>query len=83
MKKITINKLQTEISKVMQDVVTGEVYEVSRYSTPVAYLVPKDDYEKLKSGENCKKCMEDLRKIAKKIGGHNHRSIPRIDTDGE
>lgn len=67
MKKITINKLQTEISKVIQDVDGGEVYEVNRYSTPVAYLVPKDCYENLISGENCKKCMEDLRKITRKL----------------
>jgi len=67
MKKITINKLQTEISKVMQEVSSGEAYEVSRYSTPVAYLISKESYEKLKSGENCKACMEDLRKMAKKL----------------
>ncbi len=45
----------------------GEVYEVMRYSTPVAYLVPKDCYDKLVSGENCKKCVEDLRKITKRL----------------
>ena len=67
MKRITTNKLQTEISKVIKDVEAGEVYEVMRYSTPLAYLVSKSDYEKLKSGENCKKCMEDLREITKKL----------------
>lgn len=67
MKRITINKLQTEISRIVQEVADGETYQVMRYSTPLAYLVSKNDYEKLKSGENCKRCMEDLRKIATKI----------------
>jgi prevent-host-death family protein len=67
MKRITTNKLQNELSKVIRETEEGEVYEVMRYSTPVAYLVPKDCYEKLVGGENCKKCMEDLRKIAAKI----------------
>ncbi len=67
MKRITTNKLQTEISKVIKDVDSGEVYEVMRYSTPLAYLISKNDYEKLKSGENCKKCIEDLRRISRQI----------------
>ena len=67
MKSITINKLQSEISKVVKDVEAGEVYQVMRYSKPLAYLVSKDGYERLKSHENCKACMEDLRKITKKL----------------
>lgn len=67
MKSITINKLQTELSKVMREVEAGEAYEVMRYSKPIAYLVSKDSYEKLKSGENCKACVEDLRQISKKL----------------
>ena len=72
MKSITINKLQTEISRVMREVEAGEVYEVMRYSKPLAYLVPKQSFDSLKSGENCKACVEDLRKISKQIGEHNH-----------
>ncbi|OQB06229.1 MAG: hypothetical protein BWY19_00384 [bacterium ADurb.Bin212] len=67
MKRITTNKLQNELSKVIRETEEGEVYEVMRYSTPVAYLVPKDCYDKLVSGENCKKCVEDLRKITKRL----------------
>lgn len=67
MKSITINKLQTEISRVMREVEEGEVYEVMRYSKPLAYIVPKGNFDKLKSGENCKACVEDLRKISNKL----------------
>lgn len=67
MKSITINKLQTEISRVMREVENGEVYEVLRYSKPLGYLVPKKSFDTLKSGENCKACVSDLRKIANKI----------------
>ena len=67
MKNININELQNKISSVMKEVESGEVFEVSRYSKPVAYLVPKDDYEEAISGGGCKACMADLRKIAKEI----------------
>ncbi|MFA7253762.1 MAG: type II toxin-antitoxin system prevent-host-death family antitoxin [Patescibacteria group bacterium] len=67
MKKITTNKLQDGLSKVIKEVETGEVYEVSRYSKAVAYLVSKEQFEKLISGSECKECMNDLRKIAEKL----------------
>lgn len=67
MKNITTNKLQNELSRVIKEVERGEVYEVSRYSTPVAYLISKDEFENMVEGKGCKKCMEDLRKIAKKL----------------
>ena len=67
MKQITTNKLQNDLSKVIKDVEAGEVYEVSRYSKAVAYLVSKEEFEKLATGSECKECMSDLRKIAKKI----------------
>ena len=68
MKQITTNKLQNDLSKVIKEVETGEVYEVSRYSKAVAYLVSKEEFEKLASGNECKECMRDLRKIAGKLG---------------
>lgn len=68
MEKITINKLQNEISSVVREIEGGAVYEVLRYSKPVAYLVPVEEYEKLKAGEDCKKCVTELRSIAHKIG---------------
>lgn len=67
MKRITVNKLQSEISRILKEVEGGEVYEVMRYSTPLAYLVSKESFDKLKTGENCKACVEDLRKIAHKV----------------
>lgn len=67
MKNITTNKLQNDLSKVIKEVESGEVYQISRYSQPVAFLVSKSDYEKLLAGQDCKKCVSDLRKIAKQI----------------
>jgi prevent-host-death family protein len=67
MKEITTNKLQTELSKVIREVESGEVYEIKRYSKGVAYLVSKEEFEKVVSGTECKKCVADLRKLAKKL----------------
>lgn len=67
MKKISTNELQNQLSKIIKEVEAGEVYEVSRYSKAVAYLVSKDEFEKLISGSECKACMKDLRNIAKKL----------------
>ena len=67
MKNINVNELQNQISKIMREIEGGEVYQVSRYSKPVAYLVPQGEYEAVVSGSGCKTCMQDLRKIAKKI----------------
>lgn len=67
MKNITTNKLQNDLSKVIKEVEAGEVYEVSRYAKPVAYLVSKKEFESMVEGQGCKSCMQDLRKIANKI----------------
>lgn len=67
MRNITTNKLQSELSKVIKEVEAGEEYQVNRYSEPVAFLISKDKYEDLVNGQNCKACIGDLRKIAKKI----------------
>ena len=67
MKSISTNELQDQISRVIREVETGEVYQVNRYSKSVAYLVSKKEFEKLISGSECKSCMQDLRKIAKKL----------------
>lgn len=63
MKNINVNELQNKISQVMREVEAGEVYQVSRYSKPVAFLVPEKEYKELMSGEGCKKCVEDLRQL--------------------
>ena len=67
MKIITTNKLQSDLSKVIREVEAGEVYQINRYSNSVAYLVPKEEFDKLVSGNECKACLKDLRKIANKL----------------
>ena len=64
-KTINVNELQSKISKILKDVETGEIYEVMRYSDPIAVVLSYGDYLKLR-GE-CKRCVEDLRKIAVKV----------------
>jgi len=66
MKNISTNKLQNELSRVIKEVESGEVYQVARYSKPVAFLVSREKYEDLISGNSCKECMQELREIAKK-----------------
>jgi len=67
MKEISTNNLQNDISKVIHEVEAGEVYQINRYSKSVAYLVSKEEFERLITGAECKACMKDLRKIAKNI----------------
>ncbi len=67
MKEITTNELQNQLSKIIKEVEAGEVYQVNRYSKSVAYLVSKDGFERLVAGTECKACMKDLRKIAKRL----------------
>lgn len=63
-KTINVNELQANISEVLQTVQKGEIYEVMRYSEPVAVVLSYEDYRKLR-GE-CKRCIDDLRNIARK-----------------
>jgi len=63
MKNINVNELQNQISKIIREVEAGEVYQVSRYSKTVAFLVPEKEYKEAVSGEGCKKCVEELRRI--------------------
>jgi prevent-host-death family protein len=65
-KNINVNELQSQISSVLKDVEKGEIYEVMRYSDPIAVVLSYKDYLSLR-GE-CKRCVEDLRNIAKKAG---------------
>jgi len=64
-KTVNVNELQAKISPILNDVQKGQIYEVMRYSEPIAVVLPYVDYLKLR-GE-CKRCVEDLRKIAKKV----------------
>lgn len=63
-KTINVNELQSKISEVLGEVKKGEIYQVMRYSEPVAVVLSYNDFLKLR-GE-CKRCVEDLRKIARK-----------------
>lgn len=67
MKNITTNKLQSDLSRTLKEVEGGEVFQISRYSEPVAYLVSKEEFEKLVGGNECKKCVQDLRSLARKL----------------
>lgn len=67
MKSITTNKLQSDLSKVIKEVEDGEIYQVSRYSKPVALIISQEKFDELSERANCKKCVEDLRKIANKV----------------
>lgn len=67
MKTITTNELQNQLSKIIKEVESGEVYQVNRYSKSVAYLVSKENFERLVAGTECKACMQDLRKIARRL----------------
>lgn len=62
-KTINVNELQSGASKILHDVETGSIYEVMRYSEPVAVVLSYKNYLGLKG--NCQKCVEDLRKLVK------------------
>jgi prevent-host-death family protein len=67
METININQLQDRASKIIRQIEKGDVVEVVRYSKPVAYLIGRDDYLRLVEQTQCKKCVEDLREIAKNV----------------
>ena len=60
-KNINVYNLQANISKILKEIEKGAVYEVRRYSKPVAVLLSYKNYRKLK-GE-CQHCIQDLRKM--------------------
>lgn len=62
---INVNELQSNISEVLNEVKKGEIYEVMRYSEPIAVVLSYEDFLSLR-GE-CKRCIEDLRRIAKRV----------------
>lgn len=64
-KNINVNELQAQISSILKNVQHGDTYEVMRYSDPIAVVLSYRDYLNLR-GE-CKRCVDDLRKIAHKV----------------
>lgn len=65
MKNISTNKLQSDLSRVIKNVESGEVYQVQRYSKPVAYLVSKEKFGEIIEGKGCQKCVEEIKEIVK------------------
>ena len=72
-KTINVNELQSKISGILKDVQKGEIYEVMRYSEPIAVVLSYEDFRKLR-GE-CKRCIEDLRKIAQNSSGDSSTTL--------
>jgi prevent-host-death family protein len=64
-KNINVNELQAKISGILKEVQNGTVYEVMRYSEPVAVVLAYDQYLRMK-GE-CHHCIEELKQIAKHL----------------
>lgn len=62
-KNINVNELQSNISGILKEVQDGTIYEVMRYSAPYAVVLSYEEFLKLR-GE-CKRCVEDLRKLVK------------------
>ena len=65
LKSVNVNELQSNVSHIIKDVESGQVYRVMRYSQPAAVLIPYEDYENLK-GE-CKQCVGEIKKDLKAI----------------
>lgn len=61
-KTINVNELQSKVSSILKDVQADTVYEVMRYSEPVAVVLSYEKYLSFK-GE-CKQCVKKLTNIA-------------------
>lgn len=61
---ISIHQLQAEASRVIKRAEKGEVFEVMRYSKPVAVLLSVDEYHNLH--QECRGCVEHWREITGK-----------------
>jgi len=61
-KTINVNELQSGVSQVLKDAQKGDVFEVMRYSEPVAVVLSYEKYRSLK-GE-CRQCVQKLTNIA-------------------
>lgn len=60
-KTINVHELQAKISQVLDNAEKGDIYEVMRYSKPVAVVLSYEDYLSLR-GE-CKRCINDIRTV--------------------
>ncbi len=66
MKTININQLQAQISRVMKDIEGGEIYEVMRYSRPIALIAPKNAPVPEKKSD-CDKCIQKMDELLKLV----------------
>ena len=64
MNTININQLQSQVSRIMKDVESGESYEVMRYSRPIAVIRPKKDE---KAGSGCEECIKKINELSEKF----------------
>jgi len=71
MKTININQLQAQISRVMKDIEGGEIYEVMRYSRPIAVIGPKNTAFNEKKSD-CEKCMEKMDQVLEALGSEKN-----------
>jgi len=58
---ISVHELQAEASQVVKRAERGEVFEVMRYSKPVAVLVSIDQYRKI--DQSCRSCVTHWSRI--------------------
>ncbi len=66
-KNVSVHELQSNVSRIIKDVESGQVYRVMRYSSPAAVVIPYEDYEYLR--DNCRKCVKTLREDLERIVG--------------
>ena len=60
---INVNQLQAKISQVLKETQKGKMFEVMRYSKPIAMLMSYKQFQNLQ-GE-CQRCIKDLRRLVK------------------
>ena len=63
-RNINIRELQADASKVVRRAECGEIFEIMRYSKPVAILMSVDEYHNLH--QECRGCVEHWREITGK-----------------
>ncbi len=68
-KTINVNELQSQVSSILKEVQSDTVFEVMRYSEPVAVVLSYEKYLSLK-GE-CRKCVQKLTNIADSLKKNN------------
>lgn len=68
-KTINVNELQSQVSSILKEVQDDTIFEVMRYSEPVAVVLSYEKYLNLK-GE-CRQCVQKLTNIADSLKKHS------------